>query len=49
MGYPPSAITADQKILAALARIDRKIDEIDRRLKAVEQNVQRVKREVRGE
>ncbi len=35
MGYPPSAMTAEQKILAALARIERKLDDMERRVKAV--------------
>jgi hypothetical protein len=45
------ALTDDQKILAALSRIERKLDQLDeihRRLKAVEADVKRVKREVRG-
>ncbi len=48
MGYPPSAMTAEQKILAALARIERKLDDMERRVKAVQQDVNRVKRIVRG-
>ena len=48
MGYPPSAMTAEQKILAALARIESKVDDIERRVKAVQQDVNRVKRIVRG-
>jgi len=48
MGYPPSAMTAEQKILAALARIERKVDDMERRVKAVQQDLNRVKRIVRG-
>jgi hypothetical protein len=48
MGYPPSAMTAEQKILAALARIERKLDDMERRVKAVQQDLNRVKRIVRG-
>ena len=48
MGYPPRAITAEQKILAALARIESKLDDTERRVKAVQQDLNRVKRIVRG-
>lgn len=48
MGYPASAMTAEQKILAALARIERKVDDMERRVKAVQQDLNRVKRIVRG-
>ncbi len=48
MGYPPSAMTVEQKILAALARIERRLDDMERRVKAVQQDVNRVKRIVRG-
>ena len=41
-------MTAEQKILAALARIERKVDDIERRVKAVQQDLNRVKRIVRG-
>jgi len=43
-----NALTAEQKILAALARIERKVDDIERRVKAVQQDLNRVKRIVRG-
>jgi archaellum component FlaC len=45
---PSNALTAEQKILAALARIERKVDDIERRVKAVQQDLNRVKRIVRG-
>jgi len=45
---PSNAMTAEQKILAALARIERKVDDIERRVKAVQQDLNRVKRIVRG-
>ncbi len=48
MGYPPRAITVEQKILAALVRIESKLDDTERRVKAVQQDVNRVKRIVRG-
>jgi hypothetical protein len=48
MGYPPSAMTVEQKILAALARIERRLDDMERRVKAVQQDVNQVKRIVRG-
>jgi hypothetical protein len=48
MAYPPSAMTVEQKILAALTRIERKVDDVERRVKAVQQDVNRVKRIVRG-
>ena len=48
MGYPPTAMTVEQKILAALARIERKLDDMERRVKAIQQDVNRVKRIVRG-
>ena len=48
MGYPPRAVTVEQKILAALARIERKLDDMERRVKAVQQDLNRVKRIVRG-
>jgi hypothetical protein len=48
MAYPPSAMTVEQKILAALARIERKLDDMERRVKAVQQDLNRVKRIVRG-
>jgi len=43
-----NALTAEQKILATLARIERKVDDIERRVKAVQQDLNRVKRIVRG-
>jgi hypothetical protein len=48
MAYPPSAMTVEQKILAALARVERKLDDMARRVKAVQQDLNRVKRIVRG-
>ena len=48
MGNPSSAITAEQKMLAALARIERKLVDMERRVKAVQQDLNRVKRMVRG-
>ncbi len=48
MGNPSSAMTAEQKILAALVRIERKLDDMERRVKAVQQDLNRVKRIVRG-
>jgi|GraSoi_2013_80cm_1033760.scaffolds.fasta_scaffold00246_5 hypothetical protein len=48
MGNPSSAMTAEQKILATLARIERKLDDMERRVKAVQQDLNRVKRIVRG-
>jgi hypothetical protein len=47
MGYPPVALTEEQRILAIVIRIEAKLDEIDRRLKSVEQDVGRIKRTVR--
>jgi hypothetical protein len=44
----PTAMTSEQKILAALVRIERKVDDMERRVKAVQQDVNRVKRIVRG-
>jgi hypothetical protein len=44
----PSSMTSEQKILAALARIERKVDDMERRVKAVQQDLNRVKRIVRG-
>ena len=41
-------MTAEQKILAALVRIERKVDDMERRVKAVQQDLNRVKRIVRG-
>ena len=48
MGNPSNAMTAEQKRLAALARIERKVDDMERRVKAVQQDLNRVKRIVRG-
>ncbi len=48
MGYPPRAVTVEQKILATLARIESKLDDTERRVKAVQQDLNRVKRIVRG-
>jgi hypothetical protein len=48
MGSPPRAMTVEQKILAALVRIESKLDDTERRVKAVQQDVNRVKRIVRG-
>ena len=48
MVYSPSAMTNEQKILAALVRMERKLDDTERRVKAVQQDVNRVKRIVRG-
>jgi hypothetical protein len=48
MGSPPPATTNEQKILAALVRIESKLDDTERRVKAVQQDVNRVKRIVRG-
>jgi hypothetical protein len=48
MGYPTNATTVEEKILAALARIERKLEDTQRRVKAVQQDVNRVKRIVRG-
>jgi hypothetical protein len=48
MSNPSNAMTAEQKILAALARIERKVDDVERRVKAVQQDLNRVKRIVRG-
>jgi hypothetical protein len=48
MGYPSSAMTVEQKILAAIARIERKLEDTLRRIQAVQQDVNRVKRIVRG-
>jgi archaellum component FlaC len=45
---PSNAMTSEQKILAALARIERKVDDVERRVKAVQQDLNRVKRIVRG-
>jgi hypothetical protein len=44
----PSAMTSEQKILAALVRIERQVDDMERRVKAVQQDVNRVERIVRG-
>ena len=41
-------MTSEQKILAALTRIERKVNDVERRVKAVQQDVNRVKRIVRG-
>jgi len=41
-------MTVEQKILAALTRIERKVDDMERRVKAVQQDLNRVKRIVRG-
>ena len=46
MGYPPVALTEEQRILAAVIRIEKKVDEIDRRLKSVEQDIGTIKRTV---
>jgi hypothetical protein len=43
-----SATTVEEKILAALARIEGKLEDTQRRIKAVQQDVNRVKRIVRG-
>ncbi len=48
MGNPSNAMTVEQKILAALVRIESKLDDTERRVKAVQQDVNRVKRIVRG-
>jgi hypothetical protein len=48
MAYPPRAMTVEQKILAALVRIESKLDDTERRVKAAQQDVNRVKRIVRG-
>jgi hypothetical protein len=48
MSHPSSATTVEEKILAALARIERKLEDTQRRVKAVQQDVNRVKRIVRG-
>jgi hypothetical protein len=48
MGYSSSATAVEEKILAALARIERKLEDTQRRVKAVQQDVNRVKRIVRG-
>ena len=48
MANPSSAMTAEQKILAALARIEKKLDDMERRVKSVQQDLNRVKRIVRG-
>jgi len=40
--------TVEQKILAAVARIERKVDDVERRVKATQQDLNRVKRIVRG-
>lgn len=42
----PNAMT--EKILAALRRIESKLDDIERRLKAVEQDAARVRRKVQA-
>jgi hypothetical protein len=41
-------MTSEQKILAALVRIERQVDDMERRVKAVQQDVNRVERIVRG-
>ena len=46
MGFPPVALTEEQRILAAVIRIEKKVDEIDRRLKSVEQDIGTIKRTV---
>jgi peptidoglycan hydrolase-like protein with peptidoglycan-binding domain len=48
MGSPTPATTNEQKSLAALARIESKLDDTERRVKAVQQDLNRVKRIVRG-
>ncbi len=48
MASPRPAMTNEQKILAALVRIESKLDDTERRVKAVQQDVNRVKRIVRG-
>jgi hypothetical protein len=48
MGNRSSAMTVEEKILAALARIESKLEDTQRRIKAVQQDVNRVKRIVRG-
>ena len=49
MGYPSSATTIEQKILASLARIERNLDDTEHRAKAVQQDVNGViTRIVRG-
>jgi len=48
MASPRPAMTNEQNILAALARIESKLDDTERRVKAVQQDVNRVKRIVRG-
>ena len=48
MASPRPAMTNEEKILAALARIESKLDDTERRVKAVQQDVNRVKRIVRG-
>jgi outer membrane murein-binding lipoprotein Lpp len=48
MGSPTPATTNEQKLLAALARIESKLDDTERRVKAVQQDLNRVKRIVRG-
>ncbi len=47
-GIPAKSNTVEQKILAALIRIESKLDDTERRVKAVQQDVNRVKRIVRG-
>ncbi len=42
MASPRPAMTNEQKILAALARIESKLDDTERRVKAVQQDVNRV-------
>jgi hypothetical protein len=42
------AATVEQKILAALARIESKLEDTERRVKAIQQDLNRVKRIVRG-
>jgi hypothetical protein len=48
MGYPTNTTSVEEKILAALARIERKLEDTQRRVKAVQQDLNRVKRIVRG-
>jgi hypothetical protein len=44
----PSYGVSEDRILAALGRIERKLDELDRELKSVKQDVHRVKIEARN-
>jgi peptidoglycan hydrolase-like protein with peptidoglycan-binding domain len=45
---PSSAKTVEEKILAALARMESKLDDTQRRVRAIQQDLNRVKRIVRG-